>query len=69
LSVEERRVLVEVLDIHLQGMADAKEAMIEDTATLSDFDTFTKTLQEHDIDTQTVESIRRKVREDDNPKG
>lgn len=58
-----------VLDMHLEGMSDARERMIEDTATLGDFETFSETLQQHDIDTQTVESIKRKVlnSDDDNP--
>lgn len=66
LNKEERTVLLDVLEMHLEGMTEARERMIEDTATLGDFETFSETLQQHDIDVQTVESIKRKVLEDGN---
>ena len=64
LNKEECRILVDVLDMHLEGMSDARDRMTEDTATLNDFETFTETLQQHDIDTQVIESIKRKVLEE-----
>lgn len=65
LNNEERRILLEVLDMHLEGMSDARDRMIEDTATLNDFETFSETLQQHDVDTKTVELIKRKVLDED----
>lgn len=67
LTITERRLLLDILDMHLVGMKDAKEQMIEDTYSLSDFDTFVDTLQQHDIDVETVKSICRKVQEDGKP--
>lgn len=64
LTVQELQLLLDVLDQHLEGMDEAKECMIEDTATLNDLDTFSKTLQDHDEDVRTVQSIRQKVIDD-----
>jgi hypothetical protein len=60
-TMEERRVLLEVLEQHLFAMEDTREAMIEDTHTLRSLDVFSSTLQQHDIDTRTVESIKEKI--------
>lgn len=65
LDPTQRTMLLEVLDMHLQGMDDTREAMIDDSATLRTFEDFTETLQQHDIDRTTVESIKRGVLEDD----
>lgn len=65
LSLNERRLLLDILEAHLEGMEAAKEEMLEDTVTLSDFDTFTETFQAHDQDRMTVESIKAKVVEYD----
>lgn len=65
LTRNERQLLLVVLENYLEGMTDAKERMIEDTYTLGDFDTFTETLQQHDIDALAIESIKQKVLDDD----
>jgi hypothetical protein len=66
LSQQELRALLDVLDMHIEGMNDAKERMIEDTTTFTDLDTFSASLQDHDLDVQVIESIRQKVLDDIN---
>lgn len=64
LNADERYQLLHILNKHLEEMDDTREAMIEDTATLNTLDTFSATLQQHDIDKEIAESIKRKVLED-----
>jgi hypothetical protein len=66
LSQQELKALLDVLDMHIEGMNDAKERMIEDTTTFTDLDTFSASLQDHDLDVQVIESIRQKVLDDIN---
>lgn len=64
LTARERETLTEVLRMHLQGMQEAREAMLEDRATLSDLDTFSEVFQMHDQFTHTCQSILKKVEHD-----
>jgi hypothetical protein len=61
LSNKERDLLLDILDRTLEEMDDAKQDMIDDTYTLSNFDDFTSTFQMHDRNRLIVESIKQKV--------
>lgn len=65
LEQEERRVLLDVLNIHLEGMDDAKEQMMDDTATLTDLDSFAENFAIHQELRDTIEIIKKKVVDDD----
>jgi hypothetical protein len=56
--------IVEIIDTHLEGMRDAREKMIDDTATLTDLDTFSETIADHDLDRDAVQRIRKKLLDD-----
>jgi hypothetical protein len=61
LSSHTQTLLVDALDIHLQEMAETREAMIEDSATLHDFETFSEVMQSHERDTIILQDIRNAV--------
>ena len=61
LTTEETLVLVDILDMHLQGMSDAKDMMTKDTDTLCDFDVFNEVMGDAIELEQMVKNIRKKV--------
>jgi hypothetical protein len=61
ISEHDRHLLVDALDMHLQGMSEAETQMIEDRATLSDFKTFDDTMQLHASNTQALRNIRNAI--------
>lgn len=65
LTVNEQRMLLDVLNMHIEGMNETRECMINDTVTLKTLEDFSETLQQHDMDVEIVKSIRQKVLTDD----
>lgn len=65
LNTQEREVLLQILEKHLEEMDDTRECMIDDPVSFRNIETFTETMQQHEIDKMVAEGIKRKVLDDD----
>jgi ATP-dependent Lon protease len=63
-TTEEEVYLLDILSMHLQGMDQAKEMMIEDKQTLNDLETFIEQMALHEEQVALAESIKKKVADD-----
>lgn len=67
LTTAERAAVLGALDMVLQGMSDAIAEMADDTATLSDMDTYLETMGDAHAEKGLIESAIRKLTHEYNP--